>query len=278
MTIRLKFIYFLLFIIITKPIAQGKESDVSAENLWAKIDKAIANENWDMADSLIVETLTQHPDEATHAMLLSNLGMIRYYAGKDSLAVATLTQAHHEAPAAVAILSNRAKVLTSMGHVAAAVADYNQIEQLDSTYSDTYLYRGLIYLYNGYFEEALSDLKKREKMSPRSEDTLIALASYYTITEDYESAVPYYTELIRDNAQVEYYAGRAMCALHLNRLYDAAEDIAEGLALDPNYSELYLCRAILNKRRYCPDDALSDAERAISLGASPARVNALLGF
>lgn len=260
------------------PIAQGKESDVSAENLWAKIDKAIANENWDMADSLIVETLTQHPDEATRAMLLSNLGMIRYYAGKDSLAVATLTQAHGEAPAAVAILSNRAKVLTSMGHVAAAVADYNQIEQLDSTYSDTYLYRGLIYLYNGYFEEALSDLKKREKMSPRSEDTLIALASYYTITEDYESAVPYYTELIRDNAQAEYYAGRAMCALHLNRLYDAAEDIAEGLALDPEYSELYLCRAILNKRRYCPDDAHSDAERAISLGASPARVNALLGF
>lgn len=278
MTIRLKTIYFLLFIIITMPIAQGKESDVSAENLWAKIDKAIAGENWVMADSLIVETLTQHPDEATRAMLLSNLGMIRYYTGKDSLAVATLTQAHREAPAAVAILSNRAKVLTSMGHVAAAVADYNQIEQLDSTYSDTYLYRGLIYLYNGYFEDAFRDLNKREQMSPRSEDTLIALASYYTITEDYESAVPYYSELIRDNAQAEYYAGRAMCAIHLNRLYDAAEDIAEGLTLDPNYSELYLCRAILNKRRYCPDDAHSDAERAISLGASPARVNALLGF
>ena len=278
MTIRLKIIYFLLFIIITMPIAQGKETNVSAESLWAKIDKAIANENWNMADSLIVETLNQHPDEATRAMLLSNLGMIRYYAGKDSLAVTTLTQAHHEAPASVAILSNRAKVLTSMGHVAAAVADYNQIEQLDSTYSDTYLYRGLIYLYNGYFEDAFSDLKKREKMSPKSEDTIIALASYYTITEDYESAVPYYTELIRDNAQAEYYAGRAMCALHLNRLYDAAEDIAEGLALDPNYSELYLCRALLNKRRYCPDDAHSDAERAISLGASPARVNALLGF
>lgn len=278
MNIRFKIICLLLSILAALPIATGNEVDVAVENLWAKIDKAVANENWDKADSLIVETLTQHPDEATRAMLLSNLGMIRYYAGKDSLAVATLTQAHHEAPAAVAILANRAKVLTSMGHVAAAVADYDQIEQLDSTYSDTYLYRGLIYLYNGYFEDALSDLKKREKMSPESEDTLIALASYYTITEDYESAAPYYTELIHDNAQAEYYAGRAMCALHLNRLYDAAEDIAEGLALDPNYSELYICRAILNKRRYCPDDAQSDAERAISLGASPARVNALLGF
>lgn len=190
MTIRLKILYFFLFVITTIPIAQGKETNVSAESLWAKIDKAIADENWNMADSLIVETLNQHSDEATRAMLLSNLGMIRYYAGKDSLAVTTLTQAHHEAPASVAILSNRAKVLTSMGHVAAAVADYNQIEQLDSTYSDTYLYRGLIYLYNGYFEDAFSDLKKREKMSPKSEDTIIALASYYTITEDYESAVP----------------------------------------------------------------------------------------
>lgn len=278
MKLSYKLIYFFLSALLFSSTAVADDTDDAVENLWAEIDKAVASERWSAADSLIVATLTQHPDEATRAMLLSNLGMIRYYAGKDSLAVATLTQAHREAPAAVAILANRAKVLTSMGLVAEAVADYDQIERLDSTYSDTYLYRGLIYLYNGHFEDALTDLQRREKLSPRSEDTIIAMASYYTITEDYEAAIPYYTELIRADAQAEYYAGRAMCALQLNRLLDAAEDIADGLALDAEYSELYLCRAILNKRRYCTADAQADADRAISYGASPTRVKALLGF
>lgn len=258
--------------------AEAKDTDAVTESAWAEIEKSVAAGDWNTADSLIVATLEQHPDSATDAMLLSNLGMIRYYAGKDSLALDALTHAHRAAPASVTILANRAKVLTSMGRAAEALADYDNIVQLDSTYSDAYLYRGLIMLYSGSFEDALSDLQQREKLSPRSEDTLIALASFYTITENHESAISYYSRLIQADPQPEYYAGRAMCALRLERLVDASEDIADGLDLDPDYSELYLCRAILNKKRYCTADAHADADRALSLGANLARIKALLDF
>lgn len=247
-----------------------------SEKQFAEIEKAISVKEWDKADSLIVDAITQSPEDAITPLLMSNLGMIRYYAGKDSLAVATLTHAHSVAPSSVTILANRAKVLTAMGQTAAAIHDYDMIQQLDSTYSDTYLYRGLLLLYSGQFEDALADLQKREALSPRNEDTLIAMASFYTITENYENAISYYSQLIKADPQAEYYAGRAMCALQLDRLVDASEDIADGLELDPDYSELYVCRAILNKKRYCKDDARSDADTAIRLGANPARVNALL--
>jgi len=273
--------YRLLYILLlTAPFysAGATEPDTELKSEWDEIDRAVSAEQWDKADSLIVATLDSHPDNATNVLLLSNLGMIRHYAGKDSLALATLNHAHQAAPSSVTILANRAKVLTSMGRIAEAVDDYDNIERMDSTYSDTYLFRGLIRLYCGQFEDALPDLQRREQLSPHDEDTLIAMASFYTITENFENATSYYSRLIAANPQAEYYAGRAMCALQLERLIDASEDIADGIDLDPGCAELYLCRAILNKKRYCYDDAQTDAATAIRLGINPARVKALLGF
>lgn len=278
MCLNLRALYLILAATLIIPAARAESNGKDAETAWAEIDRSIAAGQWSAADSLITEAIASRPDDATNVMLLSNLGMIRHYAGNDSLALATLTMAHDAAPLSVTILANRAAVLTSMGRVAEAVDDYDSIELLDSTYSDTYLYRGLIRLYSGNFEDALSDLQKREKLSPRNEDSLFAMASFYTITENYENAISYYTQLIRAKPMAEYYAGRALCALQLDRLVDASEDIADGLDLDPDYSELYLCRAILNKKRYCTDDARTDADRAIALGINPARIKALLGF
>lgn len=271
-------LYIFLLAVLLVPAAGAESADKANEALWSEIDKSIAAKQWFEADSLITEALALQPDDTTTVMLMSNLGMIRYYAGNDTLALATLSAAHEAAPSSVTILANRAAVLTSMGHAAEAIDDYDTIERLDSTYSDTYLYRGLIRLYSGNFEDALTDLQQREKLSPRNEDTMFALASFYTITENYENAISYYTQLISANPLAEYYAGRALCALQLDRLVDASEDIADGLELDPDYSELYLCRAILNKKRYCIDDARNDADRAIALGINPARIKALLGF
>ena len=278
MYLRNNILYVLFSTIIFCVSASASTDNKATDTIWTEIDNAIAKQNWSTADTLISYIINSQPNDATNVMLLSNLGMIRHYSGNDSIALETLCKAHKAAPSSVTILANRATVLTAMGRISDAISDYNTIQKLDSTYSDTYLYRGLLQLYSGNFENAFVDLQKREELSPRNEDTLIALASYYTITEDNENAISYYTRLIRANPQAEYYAGRALCALRLDRLIDASEDIADGLDLDPYYSELYLCRAILNKKRYCADDARSDADRAISLGANPDRIHALLGF
>lgn len=248
------------------------------EDALDRIDKAISAEEWQLADSLIITTVKGAPGNPTNPLLLSNLGMIRFYAGRDSAAIEALNQAHDLAPVSVTILANRARVYTAIGRPTDAVHDYNTIEQLDSTYSDTYLYRGLIFLYNGYFEAAEADLTRLEKMAPDSEDTAVALASLYSITSRPDKAIPHFSQLIRSTPKAEYYAGRAMCHLSLDNLLDAADDIASGLELDSQYSELYLARAILNKKRYANDDSLRDADTALRLGADPARVKTLLNL
>lgn len=273
-----RILYILSLILLSSWGVSAADVEDETMSTWAEIERYIAQGSWEEADSAIVSILGQRTDDATDAMLLSNLGMIRHYAGNDSLAIETLTQANAAAPASVTILANRAKVYTAMGRIVEAVGDYNRIELLDPSYADTYLFRGLLYLYNGFFEDALADLRHLETLRPDKEETLIALASLYTITDDYENANSYYTRLLSAAPCAEYFAGRAMCALQLDRLVDASEDIADGLQLDPDYSELYLCRAILNKKRYLTADAHTDADRAIALGANPVRVKALLGF
>lgn len=257
--------------------AYGQDRTSSTISAWSDVEKHIKLNEWSQADSAITFILDSCPDKATKAMLLSNLGMIRHYAGNDSLSLTTLTQAHEIAPASVTILSNRAKVFTSAGQIVDAINDYNSIELLDPSYPDTYLYRGILYLYHGYPTEASSDLQHLETLRPNDENTLIALASLYSIIDEHEKASSYYSRLISATPCAEYYAGRAMCSLQLDRLTDAAEDIADGFQLETDYSELYLCRALLNKKRYLTNDAREDALRAIELGANPSRVKSLLG-
>ncbi len=250
----------------------------SYELMLDDIDKAIAAEAWNRADSLIETAIRQDPGNPGNIMLLSNLGMIRFYMGQDSLALATLTDAHRMAPNSVTVLSNRARVNAATGHISDAILDYNAVELLDSTYTDTYLHRGFIYLYNGFFDEAEKDLSRFEKLRPDSEETLAAMATLYSIISRPAEALPYFGKLIADDPQPEYYSGRAMCLLQLDRLTDAADDIASGLTLDPDYGELYLARAILNQKRYERDAARRDVDRAIELGIDPQRVHIILGL
>lgn len=241
-------------------------------------DKAAKEQNWQRADSLLVEALRDEPANPSNALLVSNLGMVRFYDGRDSLALATLDDALAMAPNSVAVLANRARVLTANGRVVDAIADYDCIEQIDSTFVDTYLYRGLIYLYGGNFEKAEPDLRRLNTLAPNREETWIAMASYHSILDQPEEALPYYRKLIDHASAPEYYAARAMILIKRDALLDAAEDIASGLELDPNYAELYLCRALLNKKRYLSVESAADAQRAISLGSDPARVKMLLGL
>lgn len=248
------------------------------ESRLSQIDRAIGRESWHEADSLIVETMRAEPGNPGNLLLLSNLGMIQFYQGKDSLAISTLTHAHEMAPGSVAILANRARVQAALGNAQAALADYDAIERIDSLYPDTYINRGMIYLYSGLFELAEKDLAKANALVPGREEALVATASLYAITSRPEQALECYSKLLRKKPTAEYYAARAMCLLELDRMPEASEDIAAGLELDPDYGELYLARAVWNKKSYEKDAALTDAQRAISLGANPSRVKLMLGL
>lgn len=268
----------ILFGVLTAMLPIASIAESAYMRLIGDADKAIARQDWTSAEQSILEALRTDPSNPGNVMLLSNLGMIQFYTGRDSLALASLTDAHRIAPASVTVLANRARVFTAIGLTDRAVEDYDLIERLDSTAWQPYLYRGLISLAIGDTENAGKDLHKLESLRPDDIDTHIALAALASALEKPDDALPHFQALIRRDPQAEYYAGRAFCLLQKGQLQDAADDIASGLELDDCCAELYVCRALLNKKRYRNDDALADAQRAIDLGANRARIKMLLGL
>lgn len=244
-------------------------------------DKAVAKNDYDRAISLLVEALRLEPDNSGNVMLLSNVGMLSFYTGRDSAAVHYLSLAHSMAPESITILSNRAKVLTHMNRLSEAIADYKAAARLDSTQYLPYLNMGVIYLATGDTLQAGMMLDKMAALTDpaSSVECTAAMAWLSSVRGDNKAALHHYTNLINageESAQI--FAARAQCNAALSNFTDASEDLASAIAIDPDCADIYVSRAYLNKLTYRNDDALKDAQRAIDLGADPGRVRALLNL
>lgn len=245
-------------------------------NLMGRADSAIAVNDFARADTLLCRAIALQPGNPSNALLMSNLGMVRFALGLDSLAIATLDAANALAPRSTTVLRNRARVLTAAGLTARAAADYETLMALDSTDTRPLFHHGMLALRDGDVRRAADDFARLHTLDPDGPDTHVALASLAMTTGDYTAADRHYTAVLRVNPMPEYYAGRALCRLLTDRTGDAADDIARGLELDPLDPTLHLYRAMLNRQRYRPDDADADARRALELGADPAEVAPLL--
>lgn len=241
---------------------------VSAQNyfdLVGEADKAIARGEWSDAEDYLSEAMELEPLNPSNIMLLSNLGIVRYNLGNDSLALAALDEAHRRAPVSVTVLANRADVLLAMGRDRDAYADITRITELDTTLIEPLYMHAIMALRLDEPGRSLDDCLRLERLAPDSVETSVAFASYYSATEQWNNALPYYDRVIERSPSAEIYGARAVCNLMLQRLNEASADISSGLELDPNSDELYLYRAYLNKMRYLNDDARADLTKALRL-------------
>lgn len=255
-----------------------------AESKYVKLvedaDKAVAKGDYATSIALLEAALKAEPDNSGNVMLISNMGMLNYYMGADSVAIYYLTLAHEMAPESVTILSNRAKVLTETGYYKQALKDWDAVSAMDTTLYEPHLKKGVIYLLLNdtvRASNALDAMCKRVDVT-KSIECAAALAWMSQIKGDDMTAIKYYTILINDHPTADLYASRAMCYVNLENYPEASDDIVEGMSLSIECSELYVARACLNKRMYRNDDALNDAQRAIDLGADSNRVKALLNL
>ena len=241
-------------------------------------DTAIAHEEWEKALQFLDKAMHLEPSNPSNVLLLSNAGMLRYYLGQDSAAIAMLDAAHAIAPASVTVLTNRARILNATGQTTRAFADYRLVTQLDSTLFDPWLQLGFLQLRGGDFNGAEASITKAEDLEPDNVQVILTKALFLEATGRPDEAIPYYTRLIRNEASPELYAARAICNIRIDDLGVASEDIAKGLEMSPDDPDLLVARALLNRRRYREKDAEADALAAIKAGADPLRVKVITGF
>ncbi len=261
----------MLSLFVALPAWADKEESPKDDDYFeymGKADEAIASGDWEEAERCLLSAIMSDPTNPTRVMVLSNLGLVQYNLGRDSLALNSLNEAHRMAPRSAKVLTNRAEVLVAMGKDEEAYADYDKILSIDSTRVDALYIHSLLGLRLGRFEDALADCRKLEEVAPDSYDMHLAYGSYYTAMKDWQLAVPHYTALIASDPSASLYCARAVCYLMLDRLNEASYDISSGLELDPENSELYFYRAHLNKKRFMTEDARADMNRSLELRAA----------
>lgn len=268
------FLLLLLFAAVT-PL-MGAVPQQAYFDLMGEADRAIADNRLDDAEQTLIRAIEMERGNPSNVLLMSNLGMVRFMMGKDSLAVTTLDAAHSLAPRSTTVLRNRAQVLSAIGELDRARADYALLIDLDSTAVTPRFHRGFIALRQGDMAQAVADFSRLREMAPDTLETHLAWGVLDMTLGQFDDAAREYTAVLKKEAHAGYYAERAFCYLMTDRLGEAADDIASGLSLDPMDADLYLYRSLLNKARYRIDDSKADARKALDLGADPERVKELL--
>lgn len=267
-------------IILAAAFFNAARADIAGQGIYLRIvddaDAAVKAGDFAKAERLYMEAMQLQPDNNGNILLMSNLGMVRFYMGNDSLALVTLDEAHSIAPKSTTILLNRARVRLVNGMADKALDDYERVIEIDPGQPDPYFYKGMIELSSGLIDEAEADFTRLREIDPEGENTSLSWARLLVIQKRHREAIHYLNRLIAREKSSDYLASRALCHLMTGQLGEAAEDIADGLELAPDDGMFYLYRAMLNKQRYQTDQAKADGRKAIELGVRREIVDALL--
>ncbi len=258
----------------TKPSLPLSHADSIYIDFVSKADSAIALSNWVEAENALQKAMKEQPANPANVMLLSNLAMIQFQQGKDSLALNTINDAHFIAPKSITVLNNKARILKSMGLIDEAYLAYEQILSIDSTLIEPRYMHGIIALTNKDLTTAFSDFSTLEKTVPTEELALDGMALYYFHTQEFLKAIPYFNKLIEINPSIDNYSNKILCHLFCEELSDASSTINDAIKLYPLEGDFYLHRAFLNHLYYRHDDSNADIKKAIELGVSNEKANA----
>lgn len=243
--------------------------------LMDEAEKAIADKNYEEAAARLIDALGVNPTNPANLIVKTNLGLVYSELGRDSLAIATLSDVISKEPRMTAAILNRGRLNLKVNRTDSAVADFSRVLEIDSVNAEALYFRGMISLYGGNREAAETDFNILKATRPESQSTFRALATLYSMTGREREAAEYFQKLIEHEAAPEYYAALAGCYLAIDELSEASSTISDGLKLYPLDPELYYYRAWLNRERFRYDDARDDAAKAIRYGASKEKVKSL---
>ena len=269
-----RIIFLALNICLSINILFGSENNnfslSSADSIYLNFveiaENAIATEDWNVAENALLSAMRGQPANPANVLLLSNLSIVRYQQGNDSLALATINDAIVIAPKSITALNNRARILKDMGRIDEAYLDYETMLDIDSTLIEPRYMHGIIALSNNNFSVAFNDFSKLESIAPNDEYTIDGLAMYYFHTSEFNKAIPYFSKLLSNNPSVDNYTSIILCYLFSENLADASSSISDAMRLYPLEGCFYLHRAYLNHLYYRHNDCDNDIKRAIELG------------
>lgn len=130
----------------------------------------------------------------------------------------------------------------------AVMDDYEQAVDL-VPYNPDYLHlRGRSYMlarFTEYLEEARRDLSEALRYDRQHRDSLKSMGELFMRMEDYDKAIYYFSELLKEGEEKDTLAlrGYAFLQKQAPKFKEAALDLGKSLEIDPMQADLYIWRA-----------------------------------
>lgn len=248
--------------------ANAQQSEAYLERV-DSADTYIARQRWTDAERVLKDAMRMEPGNINNSLLLSNLGIVQHRQGKLDEAIENFTIGLAMTPNSFILLKNRAAAFLDSDKEKEAYDDLTKALDIDKTDSWVLNSHGLLSLQFSHRETAERDFKWLLDVDSKSKEALIGLALCANINGDLKTAIDYYSEVIDNHKEAEYYVERALLYIYTGDLNKADEDIREGIRLNQRLGNLYLIRAYLNKLRYRNEDAEIDKKIAIDYDAEP---------
>jgi protein O-mannosyl-transferase len=152
-----------------------------------------------------------------------------------------------------------------------AMADFNKAIALDSTYSDPYNNRGLLYLNDGKIDLAMTDFNKAIEFNSIYADAYNNLGLLYLKTGKTDLALANCNKAIAlDSTIIEAYNNRGLLYLNAGKGDLAMADFSKALALDSTSAEVFNNIGLLYLRYGKNDLAIADFNKALALNPASA--------
>lgn len=236
----------------------------------------IQKKDWSNATIFIRKAIVAEPSNPNNSLLLSNLATLQRYQGKLSDAIKNYTLAIDMTPNAVALLNNRAALYLQVDSLRLAIADYKRVVALDPADEEARYNLGMIGVEQRDFKLAEQYFIDITRYHPNSSLAIKGQAFLNKEQGNYAKAAQCFSKVIEVEPTPSLLANRADCYLMMKKLAEAADDINNAIAINPDDGYLYLLRAKLKKLRYENEEVKKDVQLAVKHGIDPAVAKGML--
>ncbi len=250
-----------------------------ASQVRAKLDSALASEDWTQAEGILFRASIDAPDDAS---ILRALGAVHHQAGRNYAAAAALKRADAIRPLPPAdrhLLAN-AYLRMKRDHWARA-----EFERLVEEVGDSASHRislARIHYRHGRFEAGASHAREALRLEPRSALTsdllgqcLEGLGKLAEAERRYRDAIEWSRRDGSGSAWPHYHLGSLLHAA--GKLEEAESDLARAAEIDPQHAPALTQLGIVRRKRNRMDAAAEALEAAVRVSPAEPKTYYLLG-
>ncbi len=214
-------------------------------------------------------TVEQYAQAVKQLLQKANAAVV---AGRNPVAIESLSQAIGVTPDDASLFRMRADVYSMQGEYANARADFSTAVRLAPDNADLYNFRGYFLLSQNLTAEAKADFDKAVQLNPKHSAALNNRGLLSLATPDFKAAEADFTRAIEaDRKSSDAWNNRGFARMKMDQLDSALTDIQQAIRLKDNYVNAWNNCGLIQMQQQKYEDARTSFSRAVELDPMDAR-------